>query len=138
MIKRKDLYYRFLVSNQSVSELKGIKIVKNQNVEYFNILNEYSKPLVCMNTDNLYGVLDGKGTEIVPFVYEDIIAFDNFENEIVVKKEGKYGGSNFQNEPLTDIIYDKFFWMKEVLKVTKDKKADFIYFTRFRNDLSGI
>lgn len=138
LIKRKDLYYRFLVSNQSVTELKGIKIVKNQNVEYFNILNEYSKPLVCTNTDNLYGILDGKGTEIVPFVYEDIIAFDNFENEIVVKKEGKYGVSNFQNEPLTDIIYDKFFWMKEVLKVTKDKKADFIYFTRFRNDLSGI
>lgn len=138
LIKRKDQYYRFSVANQSVSELKGIKVVKNQGLEYFNILNEYSKPFVCMNTDNLYGILDGKGTEIVPFVYEDIIAFDNFENEIVVKKEGKYGVSNFQNEPLTDIIYDKFFWMKEVLKVTKDKKTDFIYFTRFRNDLSGI
>lgn len=135
LIKRKDQYYRFSVANQSVSELKGIKVVKNQGLEYFNILNEYSKPLVCMNKDNLYGILDGKGTEIVPFIYEDIIAFDNFENEIVVKKEGKYGVSNFQHEPLTDIVYDKFFWMKEVLKVSKDKKTDFIYFTRFRNDL---
>lgn len=138
LIKRKDKYYVFSVGNQSVNELKGIKLVKNQSVGYFNILNEYSKPLVCMNTDNLYGILSAKGTEIVPFVYEDIIAFDNFENEIVVKKDGKYGVSNFQHEPLTDIIYDKFFWMKEVLKITKDKKTDFIYFTRFRNDMPGI
>lgn len=47
------------------------------------------KPLVCKNSDDLYGILDGKGTEIVPFIYEDIITFENAENEIVVKKEGK-------------------------------------------------
>lgn len=138
IIRRKDQYYRFSVTNQSVVELKGVKLVKNQSVEYFNILNEYSKPLVCMNNDHLYGILDAKGTEIVPFTYEDIIAFENFENEIVVKKEGKYGVSNFQNEPLTEVIYDKFTWMKEVLKLNKEKKTDLIYFTRFRNDSSEL
>lgn len=135
IIKRQDQYYRFLVSNKSTVELKDVKQIKNQDVEYFNILNEYSKPLVCMNNANLYGILDAKGTEIVPFTYEDIIAFENFENEIVVKKEGKYGVLNFQNEPITDIIYDKYTWMKEVLKLSKDKKTDLIYFTRFRNDM---
>lgn len=91
-----------------------------------------------MNNANLYGILDGKGTEIVPFSYEDIIAFENFENEIVVKKDGKYGVLNFQNEPLTEIIYDKYTWMKEVLKLNKDKKTDLIYFTRFRNEITEL
>lgn len=138
IIKRSDQYYQFSVINQSVVELKGVKMIKNQNAEYFNILNEYSKPLVCMNNNNLYGILDAKGTEIVPFTYEDIVAFENFENEIVVKKEGKYGVLNFQNEPLTEVIYDKYFWMKEVLKLSKDKKTDLIYFTKFRNDMKGL
>lgn len=133
IIRRSDLYYRFSVTNMSAAELKGVKQIKNQDVGYFTILNEYSKPLVCMNNSNLYGILDAKGTEIVPFAYEDIIAFENFENEIVVKKEGKYGVLNFQNEPLTEIIYDKYIWMKEVLKLSKDKRTDLIYFTRFRN-----
>lgn len=134
IIKRSDQYYRFSVGSKSVIQLKGVKEIKIQNVEYFNILNEYSKPLICMNNDHLYGILDAKGTEVVPFAYEDIIAFENFENEIVVKKEGKYGVLNFQNEPLTEVIYDNYVWMKEVLKLNKEKKTDLIYFTRFRND----
>ncbi|AZA78602.1 WG repeat-containing protein [Chryseobacterium sp. G0186] len=138
IISNKEKYYKFSVVNQSLVELKGINLVKNQDIGYFNILNEYSKPLVCKNESHFYGVLDGRGIEIVPFIYEDIIAFENFENEIVVKKDGKYGVSNFQNEPLTEIVYDSYFWMKEVLKVNKDKKTDFIYFTRFRNDASEL
>ncbi len=135
IINNKDKYYKISMASQSREELRGINFVKNQDIGYFNILNEYSKPLVCKNTSNLYGILDAKGMEIVPFVYEDIIAFDNFENEIVVKKDSKFGVLNFQNEPLTEIIYDSYFWMKEVLKVSKEKKSDFIYFTRFRNEL---
>ncbi|WP_426476563.1 hypothetical protein ACP3T3_14645 [Chryseobacterium sp. CBSDS_008] len=45
-----------------------------------------SKPVVCRNTDNFYGIPDGKGTEIVPFVYEDSIAFGNAEKEMWLKK----------------------------------------------------
>ncbi|MEG0928211.1 WG repeat-containing protein [Chryseobacterium sp.] len=135
IINNKDKYYKISMASQSREELRGINFVKNHDIGYFNILNEYSKPLVCKNTSNLYGILDGKGMEIVPFVYEDIIAFDNFENEIVVKKDSKFGVLNFQNEPLTEIIYDSYSWMKEVLKVSKEKKSDFIYFTRFRNEL---
>ncbi|MBE4950497.1 hypothetical protein [Chryseobacterium culicis] len=134
IIGKQNRYYRFSVKDQSISELKNISQIKNEGIEYFNILNHYSKPLVCRNTDNLYGILDGKGIEIVPFIYEDIITFGNAENEIVVKKEGKFGVSNFQNEPLKEIVYDKYFWQKEVLKLDKGKKTDFIYFTRFKNN----
>lgn len=138
IIRRQNQYYKFSVANKAVAELKGVKQIKSQDVEYFTILNEYSKPLVCMNHAGLYGILDAKGKELVPFVYEDIIAFENFENEIVVKKEGKYGVLNFQNEPLTEIIYDQYIWMKEVLKLNKDQKTDLIYFTRFRSDAAEL
>ncbi|WP_142723574.1 WG repeat-containing protein [Chryseobacterium sp. ON_d1] len=134
IIGKEGKYYIFSVTDQSSTELKNISGIKNEDFEYFNPLNQYSKPLVCRNTDNFYGILDGKGTEIVPFVYEDIITFGNAENEIVVKRGGKFGVSNFQNEPLKEIIYDKYFWQKEVLKLDKNKKTDFIYFSRFKNN----
>ncbi|WP_312286987.1 WG repeat-containing protein [Chryseobacterium gleum] len=138
VIGKEGKYYRFSVTDQSLIALKNVTEIKNEDVEYFNPLNQYSKPLVCRNNDNLYGILDGKGTEIVPFVYEDIITFGNAENEIVVKKEGKFGVSNFQNEPLKEIVYDKYFWQKEVLKLDQNKKTDFIYFTRFKNNSTQL
>lgn len=134
IIGKDNTYYSFSVAGKRLKELKNISWIKNEDVEYFNPLNQYSKPLVCRNNDNFYGILDGKGTEIVPFVYEDIITFGNAENEIVVKKAGKFGVSNFQNEPLKEIVYDKYFWQKEVLRLDKNKKSDFIYFTRFKNN----
>lgn len=138
IIGKEGKYYRFSVTDQSLIAIKNVTEIKNEDVEYFNPLNQYSKPLVCRNNDNLYGILDGKGTEIVPFVYEDIITFGNAENEIVVKKEGKFGVSNFQNEPLKEIVYDKYFWQKEVLKLDQNKKTDFIYFTRFKNNSTQL
>jgi len=138
IIGKEGKYYRFSVTDQSLIVLKNVTEIKNEDVEYFNPLNQYSKPLVCRNNDNFYGILDGKGTEIVPFVYEDIITFGNAENEIVVKKEGKFGVSNFQNEPLKEIVYDKYFWQKEVLKLDQNKKTDFIYFTRFKNNSTQL
>ncbi len=138
IIGKEGKYYRFSVTDQSLIALKNVTEIKNEDVEYFNPLNQYSKPLVCRNNDNFYGILDGKGTEIVPFVYEDIITFGNAENEIVVKKEGKFGVSNFQNEPLKEIVYDKYFWQKEVLKLDQNKKTDFIYFTRFKNNSTQL
>ncbi|PWN68643.1 hypothetical protein C1631_018375 [Chryseobacterium phosphatilyticum] len=135
IIRKQEQYYVFSVLNRSMTELKQVSHIKAHTTDYFNPLNRYSKPLVCKNKTNLYGVLDGRGFEIVPFEYDDIIAFDNAENEIVVKKEGKYGVINFQNEPLKEVVYDSFFWEKEVLRLEKNKKWDLIYFTRFRNNL---
>ncbi|WP_099765358.1 WG repeat-containing protein [Chryseobacterium sp. 52] len=133
IVRKENSYYRFSVLDRSLSVLKDIVSIKEQEPDFFNIFNLYSKPVVCRNSNNLYGVMDEKGREIVPFIYDDIIAFENSENEIVVKKQDKYGVVNFQNEPLKDIIYDKYYWQKEILKLDKDKKTDIIYFTRFKN-----
>ncbi|MGE8527273.1 WG repeat-containing protein [Chryseobacterium rhizosphaerae] len=138
IIRNQDKYYRFSLGNRSLTELQGITMIKSLDTDYFNLLNQYSKPLVCKNKDNLFGILDEAGKEIVPFVYEDIVVFENYENEIVVKKDGRYGVLNFQNEPLKEIIYDAYFWEKEVLRLDKNKKSDFIYFTRFRNAASQL
>jgi hypothetical protein len=126
------------VLDKSVSVLKDIDFIKEQEPDFFNIFNLYSKPVVCRNSNNLYGIINEKGKEIVPFIYDDIIVFENSENEIVVKKQDKYGVVNFQNEPLKDVIYDKYYWQKEVLKLEKDKKTDILYFTRFKNSGSRL
>lgn len=133
IIKKEESYYTFSVIDHSVSVLKDIISIKEQGADFFNIFNLYSKPVVCKKNNNLYGIIDEKGKEIIPFIYDDIIAFENSENEFVVKKQDKYGVVNFQNEPLKDIVYDKFYWQKEVLKLDKDKKTDILYFTRFKN-----
>ncbi|WP_123902308.1 WG repeat-containing protein [Chryseobacterium arthrosphaerae] len=138
IILKENTYYRFSAVDQSMAVLKNISMIKDEGTGYFNFLNEYSKPLVCRNSDHFYGIIDGKGTVIVPFIYEDIVTFGNFENEIVVKKDGKYGVSNFQHEPLKEIVYDQFLWQKEVLKLDKNKKSDFIYFTRFKNNTTRL
>ncbi|MGK6343390.1 WG repeat-containing protein [Chryseobacterium sp. DT-3] len=138
IIKKQDSYYKFSVLDKSVSVMKDIVFIKEQELDFFNIFNLYSKPVVCRNSNNLYGIIDEKGKEVVPFIYDDIIVFENSENEIVVKKKDKYGVVNFQNEPLKDIIYDKYYWQKEVLKLDKDKKTDILYFTRFKNSGSRL
>ncbi|KMQ66605.1 hypothetical protein ACM46_03540 [Chryseobacterium angstadtii] len=138
IIKKQDIYYTFSVLNKAESPLKDIVFIKEQEPDFFNIFNLYSKPAVCRNGSNLYGVMNEKGKEIIPFIYDDIIMFENSENEIVVKKQEKYGVVNFQNEPLKDIIYDKYYWQKEVLKLDKDKKTDILYFTRFKNSGSRL
>jgi hypothetical protein len=138
IIKKQNSYYRFSVLDKSVSVLKDIDFIKEQEPDFFNIFNLYSKPVVCRNSNNLYGIINEKGKEIIPFIYDDIIVFENSENEIVVKKQDKYGVVNFQNEPLKDVIYDKYYWQKEVLKLEKDKKTDILYFTRFKNSGSRL
>jgi hypothetical protein len=89
-------YYRFSALDQSMTELRNISLIKDEDADYFSFLNEYSKPLVCKNSEGFYGILDGKGTEIVPFIYEDIITFGNAENEIVVKKKVSTGFLTFR------------------------------------------
>ncbi|MDR2238624.1 MAG: WG repeat-containing protein [Chryseobacterium sp.] len=133
IVKKDNGYYRFSVTDRSLAILKDIVFIKEQQPDFYNILNLYSKPVVCKNSSNLYGILDENGKETVPFIYDDIVVFENAENEIVVKKDGKFGVTNFQNEPLKKIMYDKYIWLKEVLKLEKDRKTDVIYFTRFKN-----
>ncbi|UWX59891.1 WG repeat-containing protein [Chryseobacterium oranimense] len=133
IVKKQNAYYQFSVLDKSASVMKDIVFIKEQLPDFFNIFNLYSKPAVCRNSSGMYGIIDKKGKEIVPFIYDDIIAFENSENEFVVKKQDKYGVLNFQNEPLKDIVYDKYYWQKEVLKLDKDKKTDILYFTRFKN-----
>lgn len=138
IVKKEDAYYTFSVSDRSLTVLKDIVFIKEQEPDFYNILNLYSKPVVCKNSSNLYGILNENGKEIVPFTYDDIVVFENSENEMIVKKDGKYGVINFQNEPLKEIMYDKYVWQKEVLKLDKDRKTDVIYFTRFKNIGSSL
>ncbi len=134
IIRSSEKYYSFNPSNNDLKELTNITSVKSQNLNFFNSLDNYSKPMVCKNESNLYGILDKNLNEIVPFIYDDIITFSNSENEIVVKKSNKFGVINYENEPLKDLVYSGYQWNKEFLKLTKDKKVESIYFTRINNN----
>ncbi|GEN75607.1 hypothetical protein CHA01nite_13470 [Chryseobacterium hagamense] len=119
ILNKEDRYYTFSPKNGIYRELKTLKEVRE---------SELYPELVGKNNDDLYGMMDENGNEIVPFVYDDITTFLG-ANEFVVKKNNKFGVTNHQNEPLTEIIYDKFLHEKKGILLTKGKDSEFIYFT---------
>lgn len=119
ILNREGIYYTFSPKTGLYKELKTLKEVRE---------SELYPALVGKNSDDLYGMMDENGNEIVPFVYDDITTFLG-ANEFVVKKDNKFGVTNPQNEPLTEIIYDKFLHDKKGIRLTKGKESEFIYFT---------
>jgi len=119
ILNRDGIYYTFSPKTGLYKELKTLKEVRE---------SELYPALVGKNSDDLYGMMDENGNEIVPFVYDDITTFLG-ANEFVVKKGNKFGVTNPQNEPLTEIIYDKFLHDKKGIRLTKGKESEFIYFT---------
>ncbi|BEV05157.1 WG repeat-containing protein [Chryseobacterium gambrini] len=119
IVHKNETFYTFSPKTGNYKELKGFKEVKPF---------ELYPTLVGKNIDNFYGMMDESGNEIVPFVYDDITTFLGV-NEFVVKKDNKFGVTNDKNEPLTEIVYDKFFPDKKGIKLTKGKETEFIYFT---------
>lgn len=119
ILNRDGIYYTFSPKTGLYKELKTLKEVRE---------SELYPALVGKNSDDLYGMMDENGNEIVPFVYDDITTFLG-ANEFVVKKGSKFGVTNPQNEPLTEIIYDKFLHEKKGIRLTKGKESEFIYFT---------
>lgn len=119
ILNRDGIYYTFSPKTGLYKELKTLKEVRE---------SELYPALVGKNSDDLYGMMDENGNEIVPFVYDDITTFLG-ANEFVVKKDNKFGVTNPQNEPLTEIIYDKFLHDKKGIRLTKGKESEFIYFT---------
>lgn len=119
ILNKEDKFYAFSPKNGIYRELKTLKEVRE---------SELYPELVGKNNDDLYGMMDENGNEIIPFIYDDITTFLG-ANEFVVKKNNKFGVTNHQNEPLTEMIYDKFLHDKKGIRLTKGKESEFIYFT---------
>jgi hypothetical protein len=119
ILNKDHIYYKFSPKDGQYSELKGFKETKPQ---------EMYPMLIGKNADNFYGVLNENGKEIVPFIYDNIITFPG-ANEFIVKKDNKFGVSNHKNEPLAEVIFDKYVQEKKGIKLMKGKDFQFIYFT---------
>jgi hypothetical protein len=119
IVRKEDTHYEFSPKDGKYKELKGFKEIKP---------SELYPMLVGKNIDNFYGVMDEEGNEVVPFIYDDITTFLG-SNEFVVKKDNKFGVTNHKNEPLTEVIFEKYFPDKKGIKLTKGKDTEFIYFT---------
>lgn len=119
ILRKENTYYRFSPKDKKYTELKGFKDMR---------LSDTYPALIGKNSENLYGILNENGNEMVPFVYEDILTFSG-ANEFVVKKGGKFGVSNHMNEPLTEIIFDKYITDKKGIRLIKGKTSEYINFT---------
>ena len=119
ILSKEDVYYKFSPKDGKYKELKGFKEIK---------FSELYPMLIGKSIDNFYGVLDEDGNEVVPFIYDDITTFLG-SNEFVVKKDNKFGVTNHKNEPLTEVVFDKYFPDKKGIKLIKGKDTEFIYFT---------
>lgn len=131
IVKKEGVFYKFSVTDKKYEELKKVASIKENGIFYYP--QNMFPAIVCKNYDNLYGIIDENGKEIVPFIYDDINAFLP-DNEIVVQKEKKYGVTNYQNEPLKDVIYDRFSVDKDGIKLTKDKSIEYLNFTDSETD----
>ncbi|MCW3160691.1 WG repeat-containing protein [Chryseobacterium oryctis] len=126
ILSKNKAFYVFSVLDKTYKELTNISEIKQNGVFYYP--TSIFPAMVCKNKENLYGIIDEKGDELVPFVYDDISTFIS-ANEIIVKKGNKYGVINYQNEPLKEVVYDKYSIDRKWIKLTKDKEPEFLYFT---------
>lgn len=119
ILNKDNNYYKFSPKDGEYIELKGLKDIKPL---------EMYPMIIGKNGDNFYGVLNENGKEIIPFVYDDIITFSG-ANEFVIRKGNKFGISNHKNEPLAEVVFDKYVQDKKGIKLMKGKDFQFIYFT---------
>lgn len=119
IVQKDGIYYTFSPKDKKYTALKNFSLMKSF---------ELYPALIGQNVDNFYGMIDENGKEVIPFMYNDIFTFLG-ENEIVVKKDDKFGVTNQKHEPLTEVIYDKYSTDKKGIKLTKGKDSEYIYFT---------
>ena len=119
IVLKDGIYSKFSPKDKKYTPLKNFSVMKSF---------ELYPALVGQNTDNFYGMIDEEGNEAIPFIYDNIFTFLG-ENEIVVKKDNKFGVTNQQHEPLTEVMYDKYSTDKKGIKLTKGKDSEYIYFT---------
>ncbi|AZB31366.1 WG repeat-containing protein [Chryseobacterium balustinum] len=125
IVKKDDVYYKFSPQDKSYTPIKDIVSIKPF---------QFYPAIICKNKENLYGMLDEEGKEIVPFIYDDIISFVS-GNEVVVQKGDKFGVTNLKNEPLKEVIYDKYSADNKKLTLTKDKESEVLNFSSSEDKL---
>ncbi|MFL9834033.1 WG repeat-containing protein [Chryseobacterium terrae] len=119
IVKKDEVYYKFSPKEKSYTAIKNIVSIKPF---------QFYPAIICKNQDNLYGILNEEGKQIVPFIYDDIVSFAS-KDEVVVQKGDKFGVTNLENEPLKDVIYDKYSADNKKLTLTKDKESEVLDFT---------
>ncbi|MBK1894749.1 WG repeat-containing protein [Chryseobacterium paridis] len=119
ILKKENVFYRFSPKDREYKELSNIVSIKP-----FVLL----PGIIYKGKENKYGMIDEKGDEIIPSVYDDIITFLS-ANEVVVKKGNKFGVTNNRNEPLKEVIYDSYSSDRKGLKLMKGKSSEYLYFT---------
>jgi hypothetical protein len=119
IVKKGDAFYKFSPKEKSYVEIKNIASIKPF---------QFYPAIICKNKENLSGMLDEEGNEIIPFMYDDIVTFLG-ENEIIIQKGKKFGLTNHKGELLKEVIYDKYSADSKGIRLTKGKESEYIHTT---------
>ena len=118
-----DYYFNDGVTAFSKNGKWGIVANNNQTISPFIYDRIYSpnadRDLARMVKNEKYGLINRKGEEVMPPLFDDIGSLEGF---IEIKKNGKYGIMK-ENKQLVAPIYDYIImWYKDFFKVRLNKK----------------
>lgn len=93
----------------------------NNNITWEQVKAQVMTPKehFVVEADGKYGVLDRKGSEILPVNYDRILRFN--EQVIFVKKDGKDGLTDLNGAEILPVIYDEIKPYKDNLLLVKQK-----------------
>ena len=86
---------------------------------------------IIVKRNDLYGVLNIQGIEVLPCIYEDITAISNKDSVypfFVCRKDGKYGIISIENSIVVPFIYDYIYSkiIDNVILCRKEDKSEFL------------
>lgn len=85
----------------------------------YNSHNDFCGGLCLVERNGLYGYLNSKLEEIIPFIYEDASDFKSYTGTALVKRYGKYGTIDLKGKQCIPLEYDKLGGEKNFSGVTE-------------------
>ena len=118
------------VENKRISmEGKALDAIKNK----YKSCNDFHCGLCLASRNGLYGYLNTRLEEVIPFIYEEAEDFQSYYGTAVVKKYGMYGTINLKGKPVIPLEYDKMTGEKYFGPVTEKE-----YVRCLKGDKCGV
>ena len=109
-----------------INELLGYEEIQPIiNINYYDLPRDTKLIPLKIKKNNKFGIMFVNGEEIIAPIYDEIKNLHR-GNIFIVKKEGKWGLMNYDNEIIRPFVYDSYGVSKEYMYFLKDKKKEII------------
>ncbi|TPG45311.1 WG repeat-containing protein [Flavobacterium pectinovorum] len=109
----------YLSKNDSILHKTPVISIKEAEVD-IDFVGERLEQLLIHDENNFYGLYTKDLKQILPFLFEEIVIVPN-EDFYIVKKAGKYGVVNSQNQTIIPSKYDNVSFNRGIFYCTKNK-----------------